>query len=101
MEQFTDRQWKYFSFGPPEYHVYPDPPPPPSQPLTISDIIIVPLWNTIVVGYTVSDDSKIKSVYAEVLDSNTYEQIELKNVDDVPDGAVSYSAVFNFQDLAP
>jgi hypothetical protein len=101
VEQFTDRQWKYFSFGPPEYHVYPEPPPPPSQPPTISDVIVAPLFGSIIVGYTVSDDSEIKSVYAEVLDSNTYEQIQLKNADDVPDGAVSYSAAFSFQDLAP
>ncbi len=63
--------------------------------------MVAPLWTTIIVGYTFSDDSEIKSVYAEVLDSNTYEQIELKNADDVPDGAVSYSAAFNFLDLAP
>jgi len=81
--------------------VYPDPPPPPSQPPTISDVIVSPLWTTIIVGYTVSDDSEIKSVFAEVLDSNAYEQIELKNADDVPDGAVSYSPVFNFLNLSP
>jgi hypothetical protein len=101
VEQFTDRQWKYFSSGPPEYHVYPKPPPPPSQPPTISDVIVAPFFGSIIVGYTVSGDSEIKSVYAEVLDSNTYERIELKNVDHVPDGAVSYSAAFNFQALAP
>ena len=66
VEQFTDRQWKYFSFGPPEYHVYPDPHPPPSQPPTILDVIVFPQWTTIIVGYTVFDDSEIKSVYAEV-----------------------------------
>ena len=73
----------------------------PSQPPTISDVIVVPLCTTIIVTYTVSDDSENKSVNAEVLDYNTYEQIQLKNADDVPDGAVSYSAIFNFQDLAP
>jgi hypothetical protein len=36
-----------------------------------------------------------------VLDSNTYEHIQLKIADDVPDNAVSYSAAFNFLDLAP
>ena len=48
-----------------------------------------------------SDDSEIKSVYAELLYSNTYERVELKSADDVPDGAVSYSAAFNFLDLVP
>jgi hypothetical protein len=87
VEQFTDRQWKYFSFGPPEYHVYPEPPPPPSQPPTISDVIVAPIFGSIIVSYTVSDDSEIKSVYTEVLDSNTYEQTDLKSSDDFPDGA--------------
>jgi hypothetical protein len=30
VNQFTNRQWKYFSFGPPEYQEHPPPPPPPS-----------------------------------------------------------------------
>ena len=77
VEQFTDRQWKYFSIGPSEYHVYPDPPPPPSQPPPISDVIVFLQWTMIIVAYTVSDDSEIRSVYAKVLDSN-YERIELK-----------------------
>jgi hypothetical protein len=101
VEQFTDRQWKYFSLGPSEYHVYPDPPPPPSQPPTISDAIVVPLWNTIIVGYTVSDDVEIQSIYIELLNSNTYELIEMQQADDVPDDAVSYEAVFNFLDVTP
>jgi hypothetical protein len=101
VEQFTDRQWKYFSFGPSPYHVYPDPPLPPSQPPTISDVIVAPLWNTIIVGYTVSDDVEIQSVYAELLNSDSYEQIEMQQSDDVPNGAVSYSALFNFQDVTP
>jgi hypothetical protein len=78
VEQFTDRQCKYFSLGPSPYHVYPDLPPPPSQPPTISDVIFAPLFGSIIVGYTVSDDSEIKSVYAEVLDSNTCERLELE-----------------------
>jgi hypothetical protein len=101
VEQLTDRVWKYVSLGPDEYHVYPEPPPPPSQPPTMSDVIVFPQCTTIVVAYIVFDDSKIKSVYAEVLDSNTYERIELNNADDVPDNAVSYSAIFNFMNLAP
>jgi hypothetical protein len=37
------------------------------------------MFGSIIVGYSVSDDSEIRAVYAEVLDSNTYEQIQLKN----------------------
>jgi len=85
---------------PSPYHVYPEPPPPPSQPPTISDVIVALLFWSIIVGYTVSDDVEIKSVYAEVLNSDTYQQVQLKNADDVPDSAVSHSAAFNFLDLA-
>jgi hypothetical protein len=74
VEQFTDRQWKYVSF-PPLDHIYPSPPPPPSQLPTISHVIVFPQWTTIIVAYTGEDDIEIKSVYAEVLDSN-YELIE-------------------------
>ena len=94
VEHLTDRQYTYFSF-PPLDHIYPDPPPPPSQPPSISDVVAAPLWTTIIVGYIVSDYSEIKSVYAEVLDSNTYERIELKNADDISDDAVSYSARYS------
>jgi len=72
VEQFRDRQWKYFSY-PPLDHIYPEQPPPPSQPPTISDVIVAPLWNTIIAGYTVVDDAEIKRVYTEELDFNTYE----------------------------
>jgi hypothetical protein len=99
VEQFTDRQWKNFSFGPPEYHVYQDPPPPPLQPPTISDVIVAPLFTSIIVGYVVADDVEIQIVYTEVLDSNTYELVELQQAE-VPDGAVSYEAVFHFLDIA-
>ena len=100
VEQLTDRQWKYFSLGPLEWHVYPDSPPPSSLPPTISVVIVFPQWTTIIVAYTVAHDVEIKSVYAEVLESN-YERNELKNAEDVPNGAVSYSTTFNFLNLAP
>ena len=97
VEQFTDRQWKYLSFGPPEYHVY----PPPFLPPTVSDVIVGPFWTSIIVGYTVADDVEILSVYAEVLVDSNYELIELKQAEDIPDGAVSYTAAFNFLNLTP
>ena len=100
VEQFTGHQWKYFSFGPQEYHVYPDLPPPPSQPPTISDVIVAPFGTSILVSYTVADDVEIQSVYAEVLNTN-YELIELKQAGDIPNGAVSYAAIFDFLNLAP
>jgi len=41
VDQFTDHHWKYFSFGPPEYHEYPTPPLPPSEPPTIPEFVCV------------------------------------------------------------
>ncbi len=70
------------------------------QPPTISDVIVAPLFTSIIVGYAVADDVEIQSVYTKVLDSNTYELVELQQAE-VPDGAVSYEAVFNFLDIAP
>jgi hypothetical protein len=69
-EQFTDRQWKYFSFGPPEFHEYPPPPMPPSEPPTNPDFTCAPVVSSIIVAYTVADDVEIQSAYAELLDSN-------------------------------
>ena len=100
MEHFTGHLWKYYLFGPPEYHGYPDPPLAPSQPPTISDVIVAPFWTSILVSYTVADDVDTQGVYAQLLDSN-YAPLELKHADDVPDGAVSYAAVFEFPNLAP
>ena len=62
--------------------------------------MVAPFWTSIIVAYTVADDVEIQSVYAEVLDYN-YELIELKQAEDVPDGAASYDAAFNFLNLAP
>ena len=59
VEQFTDRKWKYFSLGAPQYHVYPTPPPLPSLPPTISDVMVAPFSTSIIVAYTVSDDVEI------------------------------------------
>ena len=59
VEQFTDRQWKYFSLGPSPYHEYPEPPPPPSQPPTISDVVVAPFRTSIIVAYTVTGDVEI------------------------------------------
>jgi hypothetical protein len=50
--------------------------------------------------YTVANDVEIQSVYADVLDSNC-ELIELNQAEDIPDGTVSYTAAFNFLNLAP
>ena len=98
MEQFTDRQWKYVSFGPPEYWQRPDPPPLSSQPPTIFDVIVAPVLSSINVSYTVADDVEILAVYAELLDNN-YTPIELKQAEDVPDGSVSYAAAFELSNL--
>ena len=100
VEQFTDRQWKYFSLGPLPYHEYPTPPPPPSQPPTISHVIVAPFFTSILVAYTVEDDVEIRIVYAEVLDPN-YALIELKQAGYILDGAIEYSAIFDFLNLAP
>ncbi len=72
-----------------------------SQPPTKSDVIVAPLFGSIIVGYTVSDDVEIQSVYTKLLKSDTYELIEMQQADDVPDNAVSYSAVFDFLDVTP
>jgi len=98
VEQHTDRQWKYFSFGPPEYHKYPPPPLLPSEPPTIPNLTCAPLFSSIIVVYTVVYDVEIQSVYAELLDSN-YALIELKQAGDIPSGAVSYSGVVEFVNL--
>jgi len=100
VEQFTERQWKYFSFGAPKYHRYPDPPAPPSLLPTISDVIVAPFFTSIIVAYIVSVAVEIQSVYAEVLDSN-YELIELKQAEDIPFRAVERSAIFEFLNLTP
>jgi len=100
IEEFADRQWKYCSFGAPELHQYLDPPPPPSLPPTISDVIVAPFFISLVVSYIVADDVEIRSVYVELLDSN-YTLIELKQAGHIPLGAVSYSALFEFINLSP
>ena len=100
VEQITDRPWKYFSFGPPEYHEYPTPPSPLSLPPTISDVIVAPFSTSIIVAYTVSDDVEIKSAYVELLDTN-YTLIELKQAEDIPFGAVEYSGILEFLNLTP
>ena len=53
-----------------------------------------------IVDYTVYDNVENQSVYTEMLNSNTYELVEMQQADDVPDGAVSYEAVFNFLAVA-
>jgi hypothetical protein len=70
VDQFTDCQWKYFSFGPPEYHEYPPPPLPPSAPPTIPDFTCTQFFSSILVNYTIADDVEIQSAYAELLDTN-------------------------------
>ena len=89
VEQFTDRQWKYFSFGPPEYHEYPPPPLPPSEPPTIPDFTRTPFFSSTIVAYTVADDVEIQSAYAELLDSN-YTLVELKQAVDIPSGVIEF-----------
>ena len=63
VDKFTDRQWKYFSFCPLEYHEYTTPLPPPSIPPTISDVIFAPLFTSIIVSYTAADDVEMQSAY--------------------------------------
>ena len=59
---------------------------------------MAPFLSSIRVSYTVADDVKIQSVYAEMLDNNCT-LIELKQAEDVPDCAVSYAATFEFLNL--
>ena len=99
VDQFTDRQWKYFSFGPPEYHEYPTPPLPPSAPPTIPDFTCTPFSSSILVNYTIANDVEIQSAYAELLDTN-YTLLAIKQAEDIPSGAVSYSGVLEFLNLA-
>jgi hypothetical protein len=42
--------------------------------------------------------SRYKSAYAELLDTN-YTLLEIKQAEDIPSGAVSYSGVLEFADL--
>ena len=97
--QFTDRQWKYLSFGPPEYHEYPAPPLPPSEPPTSPEFVCVQFFTSRLVTYTVEDHVNIRSSYAELLNTN-YTLLALKQAEDIPSGAVSYSGVLEFLDLA-
>jgi hypothetical protein len=89
VEQFTDRQWKYFSTGPPEFHEYPLPPPPPSLPPTIPDFTVAPFFTSIIVAYTVADDVGVPSAYAELLDTDNA-LLELKEALDTPSGVVEF-----------
>jgi hypothetical protein len=99
VDQFTDRQWKYFSFGPPEYHEYPTPPLPPSSPPTIPDFTCTPSSSSILINFSVADDVEIQSAYAELLDTN-YTLLAIKQAEDIPSGAVSYSGVLEFLNLS-
>jgi hypothetical protein len=99
VDQFRDRQWKYFSSGPPEYHEYPPPPLPPSAPPTIPDFTCTPFSSSILVNYTIADDVEIQSTYAELLDTN-YTLLAIKQAEDFPSGAVSYFGVLEFLNLA-
>jgi hypothetical protein len=99
VDQFTDRQWKFLSSGPPEYHEYPTPPLPPSQPPTIPDFTCTPSSSSILVNFSVADDVEIQSAYAELLDSN-YTLLAIKQAEDIAPGAVSYSGVLEFLNLS-
>ncbi len=99
VDQFTDRQWKYFSIGPPEYHEYPTPPLPPSAPPTIPDFTCTSSSSSILVNFSIADDIEIQSAYAELLDTN-YTLLAIKQAEDTPSGAVSYSGVLEFLNLA-
>jgi hypothetical protein len=91
VDQFTDRQWKYFSLGPPEFHVYPPPPPPPSPPPTIDDFTCLPLFTTIIVGYTVSSEIGIQNAYAELSDGRSGLLLDLKVAVDLPTGVLEFT----------
>ena len=99
VDQFTDRQWKYFSFGPPEFHEYPTPPLPPSEHPTIPEFAYVPFFSSIIVTYTIAYDVEIQSAYTELLDPNNT-LLAIKHTADIPSGAVSDSGVFEFLNLA-
>ena len=89
VDKFTDRQWKYFSSGSPEYHEYWPPPPPPSLPPTIPDFTRAPSFTSIIVAYTVADDVGILHAYAELIDSNCT-LIELKEAVHIPSGVIEF-----------
>ena len=58
----------------------------------------MPFFSSILVTYTIEDDVEIQSAYAELLDAN-YTLLVLKQAEDIPAGAVSYSGVFEFLNL--
>jgi len=78
----------------------PPPHPPPSLPPTVTDAIVTLFFTSILVACTVVDDAEIHSAYVELLDNN-YTFIELKQAEDIPSGAIEYSAIFDFLNLAP
>ena len=92
VDAFSDRQWKYFSMGPPDYYEWPTPPAPPSQPPVITDFTAMPLFTSIVCSYTAEDDVGLRTASCAVLNLN-YEVVQQKLDLAVP------TAVFTFDDL--
>jgi hypothetical protein len=77
VDAFSDRKWRYYPFGPPEWHEYPTPPAPPSQPPNITQFSVLPVFTSIVCEYTAEDDVGLRTVSCEVLTQN-YELVERK-----------------------
>ncbi len=77
--------------GPPDYHVYLPPPPPPSLPPTIDEFTCVPLFDSILVAYTVADDVGISNAYAEL--SSAALLLDLKEAIHLPSGVLEFTAL--------
>jgi hypothetical protein len=70
VDVFSDRQWKYFSIGPPDYYEWETPPAPPSQPPVIIEFTAMPLFTSIVCSYTAENDVGLRTASCEMLNQN-------------------------------
>jgi len=87
-------------FGPPKFHEYPTPPLPPSEPPTILEFVCVPFFSSIIGTYTIQDDVEIQSAYAELFVDTNYTLLAIKQAEGIPSGAVTFSGVLEFLNLA-